>query len=159
MIELNENIWGFRFDGCWRCIPINCQINVRGELVMGKGVAKEAKERYPKLPKAFADSILDQQYRKETIMPVFRVLDGEIVNLIGFPTKHRWQEPSDLQLIETGLNFLRSFLPYLVSDDGEKAKIVCPKLGCGLGGLNYERQVRPLIKKYFDGDNNFIVLI
>lgn len=160
MLELKVNIWDSQFDDYWRGIPINMIVKSDGRLVMGGGknsVAQQAKLRYPKLPKAFAELIQIQQRRKQTIFPVLRWLDDTNVNLMGFPTKKHWREASDLRLIEEGLIFLKGMMPLLVSN-GQKEKVVCPRLGCGLGQLDWETQVKPLIEKYFGDDDNFIMV-
>lgn len=156
MKEVKTSIWDRQWDGCWKAIPINCQINSKGVLIMGKGLAREAKERYPKLPKEFANLIFGQQRQHQPIFPILRWLDDENVNLMGFPTKRHWKEPADLALIEEGLIFLKGLMPYLMSN-GEKEKVVAPRLGCGLGGLNWDRDVKPLVEKYFGDDDNFII--
>ena len=157
MKEIKGSIWDRQWDGCWRAIPINCQINSKGVLIMGKGLAKDAKERYPKLPKEFANLISGQQRQHQPIFPILRWLDDENVNLMGFPTKWHWKESAGLALIEKGLIFLKGLMPYLMSN-GEKDKVVAPQLGCGLGGLNWDREVKPLMEKYFGDDDNFVVV-
>lgn len=157
MKEIKASIWDKQFDDYWRVIPINCQTNSKGVLVMGKGLAKEAKERYPKLPEEFANLIFDQQRRHQPIFPVLRWLNDENVNLMGFPTKRHWKEPAELALIEEGLTFLKDLMPYLTAN-GEREKVVTSRLGCGLGGLNWDRDVKPLVEKYFGDDDNFVVV-
>ena len=159
MIEIKANIWDNQFDGMWRVIPINCQINSKGELIMGAGLAKEAKFRYPSLPKHFANLIYDQERRGQPIFPLLRWIGDQDVNLMGFPTKRHWRDKSNLSLIEEGLIFLQGLMPYLMCD-GEREKAVCPRLGCGerTGRLDWEREVRPLFLKYFENDDNLIVV-
>lgn len=60
--------------------------------------------------------------------------------LISFPTKYDYHDPSDLDLIKRSCEEL--------IDICNKINIatcyLCPP-GCGLGGLNYSSQVRPLL--------------
>lgn len=69
---------------------------------------------------------------------------------IYFPTKIKpsYQEKSDLQSIKDGLIYLRKDLEKL-----EIKKISMPALGCGLGGLDFIKDVLPVI--IFQG-NKFI---
>lgn len=160
MKEIKASIWDKQWDSYWRVIPINCQIKTNGCLVMGGGknsVAQQAAERYPKLPKEFAKLVLDQQRRQQPIFPFLRWLGDENVNLIGFPTKRHWKEPADLVLIEEGLVLLTKLMPYLMSN-GRREKVVSSRLGCGLGGLNWDREIKPLTEKYFGDDDNFIIV-
>lgn len=159
MIELKADIWDSQFDGAWRVIPINCQVNKKSELIMGSGLAKEAKLRYPALPKEFANLIWQQERRHQPIFPLLRWIGDKDVNLMGFPTKNRWRDKSDLTLIEEGLIFLKGLMPFLTCN-GEREKVVVPHLGCGerTGKLDWERDVKPPVEKYFGDDPNFIVV-
>lgn len=142
MIELKASIWDSQFDSYWRVIPINTVIKANGELVMGAGLAKEAARRYPDLPK-----ILGEFYSLR-----YGIYDLEKYKLFLFPTKRDWRKLSSVYLIDSGLNSL-SFAGFT-----GHTKIVSPRLGCGLGGLDWEKQVKPLVEKYFANDDNFIVV-
>jgi hypothetical protein len=60
--------------------------------------------------------------------------------IILFPTKEDWRNPSKICWIENGL---KSLLKAITTES-----IALPKLGCGLGGLDW-KQVKPLLEKYF----------
>lgn len=162
--EIQENIWDRQFDAYWRIIPINCQINDRGLLIMGAGLAKEAAKRYDNLAVYWGVEMRDKRdFRKILKIPetdeysFVGIIFDYTNNLIGFPTKYHWKDKSSLILIENHLKCLVDI------GKGRRAidldfKIVCPRLGCGLGKLNWESQVKPLIKKYFGDDENFIVV-
>ena len=62
---------------------------------------------------------------------------------MNFPTKEHWRSPSKIEYIEKGLNSLvQQALSLQISD------IAMPKLGCGNGGLGWEREVKPIVEKY-----------
>lgn len=64
--------------------------------------------------------------------------------VLCFPTKHHWSEPASLELIELGL---KKFVDtYSVKGIAE---ISFPKLGCGLGGLEWS-DVKPMMIRYLD---------
>ena len=73
----------------------------------------------------------------------FAAADGtNSPHVLCFPTKRDWKDPSSLELIEAGLQtFVRNYKKYNIKS------ITFPKLGCGLGGLDWETQVRPLMAK------------
>jgi len=147
MIELKANIWDKQFDGCWRVIPINCQVNSKGELIMGAGLAREAKNRYSTLPEYWGRQYKDGYTGLDPYSP------NDAIKLLAFPTKDHWKDDSDIRLIAINLKSL-----YGLYQAGYLEKIVCPRLGCGLGKLDWDTQVKPLVEKYFGDDPNFIVV-
>lgn len=143
MKEIKGNLWSPEFDGCWRVIPINTTvIKSTQKLVMGAGLAKQAKIRYENL-----DGLWGSYY---LLKPKSQLVVYHANKLIGFPTKVYWKNNSSLELIENGLKELKFYL-------SEFDEIVCPRLGCGLGQLDWVKDVKPLMLKYFDTNDNFIV--
>lgn len=122
---------------------VTCTTNCAG--AMGKGLAKEFKERVPGL----YDYYLSQFPRTNRPDPmlvnelrVFRVPDGRQVLL--FPTKLHWANPSQLSWIDENLaKVARTYRELGIGS------LALPKLGCTNGGLNYE-DVRPLIYRHFN---------
>lgn len=155
MIELKANIWDEQFDGYWRAITINTTIKSNGNLVMGSGLAKQAAERCPSLPEILGTFYsINAGY---TGLDIFTWCGSTKFNgakIIAFPTKTDWRKPSDLALIKRNLKSLHDFK----KNNQLSGKIVCPRLGCGFGQLDWETQVRPLVEKYFGDNDNFIVI-
>jgi hypothetical protein len=82
-------------------------------------------------------------------------------NILLFPTKDRWQDPSEYRWIFQGLSHLYdTLLSYDISPSpGIVYHIAMPALGCGLGGLHYS-DVFELIKYWCVGlDERFMVTI
>lgn len=137
MIEIQGNIWDFHksprpenFIG----ITTNAVLKngARGkELVMGKGIALDAKTRYPLLP-----SILAYFIERDGNIPV--VL--EQYKLFTFPTKIHWKDKSNKQLIIHSAEVISKLLP---EKDGTFYYL--PRPGCGCGGLEWS-EVKPLIE-------------
>lgn len=104
--------------------------------VMGAGLAKIFKEKYPEM---FAD------YRRTCIAGVLEpgtlhLWRGKDVVVVNLPTKTTWMEPSQYEYVDLGLQSLAEFLK------GEgRVKVAIPALGCGLGGLEWNK-VKDLIK-------------
>lgn len=109
--------------------------------VMGAGLAKQMKNRYPEMFHKYKRAC-DSGDFKEGKLQLCKQSDVWILN---FPTKKHWKDGSDLELIEKGLQTF-------VNTYGQKeiASITFPKLGCGLGGLDWEKEVAPLMHKYLD---------
>lgn len=105
---------------------------------MGRGVALQFKEVYPKM-------FLDYQRacRRGDVRPgklhVFQMPGYTVVN---FPTKRDWRNGSRIEDVELGLAVLAVFLRPL-----GMVHVTLPALGCGYGGLDWF-MVRPLIQQY-----------
>ncbi len=127
MIEVVGNLWDYPADV--RIITTNGTRRKDGECVMGRGCAKEAKDRFPALPKALGERI-----KAEGNHPY----PFEEYGLISFPVKHNWYEKADLILIRTSALQLARML------DPDKLYVL-PRPGCGNGGRSWS-EVRPLLK-------------
>ena len=115
--------------------PVNCVG------VMGKGLAAQFKKIFPEVFKEYAKlckrKILKpgKPYYCPSLFPHSVVL---------FPTKDHWRAKSKVTDIEQGLKKLRkNLVKWKISS------IAVPALGCGLGGLDWKSDVRPLIEKYY----------
>lgn len=86
------------------CITTNAQLNKNGELVMGAGIAKQAKERYPNLAVDFGQ----QLWLKSKVEKWYGLLSsstdyssqGGPVRIMAFQTKVKWKDQSSLDLIK-----------------------------------------------------------
>lgn len=129
-------------------VTTNLVLKHNGDAVMGAGIAKEAATRYPALPIALGGHI-KRWGEKPLLFP-----EG---NVICLPTKTDWKQKSDIDLIERGCKELL-WIAYLLERSGlGKRSIYLPRLGCGLGGLNWERQVRPVVDAHLVGDQFVLV--
>ena len=110
--------------------------------VMGKGIALQFKEQFPQNYKAYQKACKAGQVKIGSMF-VFREtnLDGEKI-IINFPTKQEWFRKSQYNYIEEGLKDLSR----VIREQGIKS-VAIPPLGCGHGGLNWEK-VKTLITKY-----------
>lgn len=90
--------------------------------------------------------LTDAEYYKEFWLRLDSLIrdyldDGK--HIIHFPTKKHWKNQSQYQYIEEGLDTLHR----LCLEIPNGAIIAIPQLGCGLGGLDWSR-VHKLIVKY-----------
>ncbi len=111
---------------------------------MGKGIALQAKQRYPELPRELGDVIKTQGNR---------VHCDSSRGLLLFPTKYGWWEKSSLDLIETSTRELVDLFDNLISDYPTPIYLV--RLGCSNGQLDW-KDVKPILEKYLD--DRFVVV-
>lgn len=139
-----KEITGDLFDYPVIVIPTNGVVKADGRLVMGAGVAKQAKDRYLNL-----DLYLGYQVSKKgNSCYVFCNIDTFI---ISFPTKDNYITNSYLRLIEKSTKVLVE-----ITDWFNLEKVYLPKVGCGYGNLNWETEVKPLLSRYLD--DRFIIV-
>lgn len=137
----------FDFDADIRINTVNCVG------VMGAGVALAFKNKYPEMFKEYV-----RQCKEKEITPgkpsVWKQEDmfSKGIEIINFPTKNHWRNPSEYEYIEEGLIWLSNYLK-----NKEGLTITLPALGCGHGGLDWER-VKLLILKYLEETSNRILV-
>lgn len=122
-------------DAAWIVIPVNCRAGV-----MGKGLALAAARRWPGL------SLVHRcQVENCGLLPGvvhFYKAAEDRPGLVLFPTKDDWRKPSLIGWIESGLEDME----WVLYDFKESHTIHVPRLGCGLGGLDFS-EVRPFIER------------
>lgn len=145
------NIWDFITINTPIIIPTNIGWKNTGENVMGRGLAKQAAERYPDL--ALWYGTLCRQYWGGT--PVIR---HPVHPLIMFPVKplndnkpyYSWASRADLELIEKSTQQLATL-------ETMDSHIYVSMVGCGNGGLDID-DVFPLLSRYLDDERFTLVL-
>lgn len=108
--------------------------------VMGKGIALQFREAYPTNYKVYREACKAGTFKTGQILAV---LDGNVTSqkwIINFPTKAHWKGNSQYSYIESGLKALKEKLIEL----GIKS-VALPPLGCGNGGLDWDK-VKPMIE-------------
>lgn len=116
---------------------------------MGRGIASEAKQKYPWLPNWAGAAITEFGLRVE--------VNWEC-KLILFPVKHNFWEIADVVLIRKCLEEL--LLKFKMTDfwDNPKYKdsrILCPRFGCGNGKLDWA-EIKPMVAQYLKSER-FVV--
>ena len=134
--------------------PVNC------DGIMGAGLARHFKERYPNNYKAY---LYAYQRGNLAVGKVFSFKEGNLW-IINFPTKDRWYDPSKLEYIDAGLDALIREIPRLgikseqeIPEQGIKS-IAIPALGSGLGKLQWD-EVKTLMVEKLQHVKNCEVLI
>ena len=110
--------------------------------VMGKGVALQFREKYPQNFKIYADACKRGEVRiGKMLVTRDSTLEGEKI-IINFPTKTEFYRKSQYQFIEDGLKDLVN----VIDQNGIKS-IALPPLGCGYGGLKWDK-VKLIIERF-----------
>lgn len=111
--------------------------------VMGKGIALQFKEAFPVNYKKYKEACKANLITPGKLLAVkdHNALLGEKL-IINFPTKTHWRQPSKYEYVESGLKELAR----MVTERGIKS-VAVPPLGCGNGGLNWDK-VKQLIIQY-----------
>ncbi|PQJ10717.1 phosphatase [Flavipsychrobacter stenotrophus] len=111
--------------------------------VMGKGIALQFKENFPANNMAYVEAC-----KQKLLVPGQLLLVSDksihygVKSIINFPTKVHWKSPSKYEYIEDGLLALRK----LILEKGIQS-IAIPPLGCGNGGLDWDK-VKPMISDH-----------
>ena len=117
--------------------------------VMGTGVALAFKQRYPDMFKDYQRDCKDGRVMPGT-MHIWKSLTGDWI--INFPTKRDWRESSRYEDIDAGLDDLRGYL-----NGVGRVTIALPALGCGHGGLDWDRVSRMISEKLDGVDAHVLV--
>ena len=121
---------------CVKADVLVCPVNTVG--VMGAGLAKVFKAKFPGLENAYKRECKNKKFFVGTIFKYITCNE----DIVCFPTKIHWRDPSHIEFIKNTLPCFKSYLY-------ERARIrhiigykndLCvnvPALGCGLGNLNF----------------------
>lgn len=116
--------------------------------VMGKGLALQFKNLFPNNFLKYRQHCLNGNL---TIGKLLITTENN-KKIINFPTKEDWRNPSKLEYIILGLEKLE-----IAIERFNIKSIAFPKIGCGLGGLDWNN-VLPEIIKFFERVSDDIVI-
>jgi hypothetical protein len=136
MKEITGNMFDMKADAY--CITTNGIVKANGRAVMGAGVALLTVRKFPECDKFLGDFIGKNGH----VVGVFYIADS--TDLISFPTKHHWKDPSDIKLIEKSANELNELIYKNMYN-----KVILPRPGCANGGLDWE-DVKKIIAPILD---------
>lgn len=121
--------------------------------VMGKGVALLFKENFPTNFKKYVDACKNKWLQPGKLLIVREnTFQGERL-IINFPTKTEWYQKSKYEYIESGLIALETELR-----KGYITSIAIPPLGCGNGGLRWDK-VKIMIENHLTSFTNVKILV
>lgn len=106
--------------------PVNCVG------VMGKGLAKQFKHRYPLMYCGYQQACQSKLLQLGRVWTWVEATSSKTVYIICFPTKDHWKDSSLYCCIKDGLDDLVKVVKsHLIKS------IAIPALGCGEGGLKW----------------------
>jgi hypothetical protein len=141
MKEITGNVWDFHEMGYPIIVTTNGNVGANRNAIMGKGIASEAKKRFPGLAMSLGRHIIEEG----NIVKYF-----ESWNLFTFPTKHNWWEKSDIALICRSAFELNN-----ITSEWEFDRVCIVRPGCSNGQLSWEmvrRKIRTIL------DDRFVVV-
>ncbi len=122
---------------------VNC------EGFMGKGIAYQFKLTFPENFASYAEAC-----KKNALTPgKLHTFQERKKLIINFPTKNKWREKSKYEYIEGGLKELKK-----VIKDLKIESISIPPLGCGNGGLDWNKVKEIIISELSDLKETEILL-
>jgi len=140
MLEIAGDIWAHADQGMVTVITTNGSLTRDGRAVFGRGVARQAKARFPELAEKLGRLLVAHGNH------VFDLGWG----IVSFPVEETaWSLP-DLRIIARSAAELR-----LLVDRSGWLQVVVPRPGCGGGGLAWQ-EVKPLLEACFD--DRFLVI-
>ncbi len=107
-----------------KVVPVNLSRDMYGNAVMGRGVAAQAVEKYPALPKIYGEH-LGRYFKGDTDEAPY--IPRGCGRIICLPVKNHWTNMASWSLLRTGLQFL--------IDHTYVERTFIPLLGCGFGEL------------------------
>lgn len=126
--RVNENMWDEYLDPRYvYAFTTNGTVKNNGELVMGRGTAKQVADMHPGIPAILGDMV-SAYGNIPFLLPH---------NLVSIPIKHHWQDPyADEELIVESLNILfEGICDHLLIHKHYKPMIKMPLPGAGAGKL------------------------
>lgn len=132
LVEMIGDIWNSYAadEHTYVIVTTNLKTNQYGHAIMGAGIAKECRLKFPEIP-----SLLGEQIKAGHK----GIVKFDQFNVIAFPTKYDWKYRSSPDLITNSVIELK-----LMMDDNPEIKVVMPRPGCGNGGLKWSA-VKPIL--------------
>ena len=135
------DIFRIKDTGYWVVNPVNTVG------VSGKGLALAFKNKYMRSYYKYKDACTNND------ISTSKVFIDETEKIIYFATKEHWRNNSEIEYIINGLKDLKQQAERL------NIKVIAmPKIGCGLGGLDFKKDVLPLIIEEFEHSSVEIII-
>jgi len=149
MREAVGNLWDYVKPCAVIGISGNGRTNSAGHAVMGRGCAREARDRFPGIDKRLGMMI--NRHGSRCFRFLMRDYETESAwTLVSIPVKYDWREPADLLLIAQSCEQLSE-----MADKFAWSEVITVRLGCGLGALTWDI-VQPIMADWLD--DRFLIL-
>lgn len=128
--------------------PVNC------DGVMGKGLAKQFRETFKANHKSYRIECRLGLLKPGGVVMEYDQRNGTIQLIINVATKDHWKQPSELNWIINGILEIRRILREI-----DIPSVAIPALGCGNGGLSWDRVKEAIEDHLSDVECNIEVYI
>jgi hypothetical protein len=145
MLEINDDIFKYIGPNKPLVVTTNNVVKSDGSLVMGAGIAKLVRDKFPGVDKKLGRIISGLDIYN--VIPVS--IDEQII--IALQTKRHWKDPSPIDLVVESCKMLMRYIDDRIILDIKQVYMTRP--GCGNGGLDWN-YIKPLISFL---DDRFIV--
>ena len=145
MNQARADLWSVQADAT--VITTNGIINARGECVMGRGVARDARDRFRPAHSTSLAVLLGSLIKGEgNHVHDMGHWDSEHTDfhIVTFPVKRHWRDQADPDLISRSCEEL-----LLMADRMSWSTIAMVRPGCGNGGLRWQ-EIEPLCEAWLD---------
>ena len=117
---------------------------------MGKGIALQFKQKYPDMYKEYKKRCIAKQF---LLGDVYEFVDGNI-HIYNLATQRSWKTRAEIEAIKVSLKRMCE-----LAQVHAVHSIALPKIGAGLGGLNWKdvKDVIESISKSFPNINLYVV--
>jgi len=124
------------------CFTSNGSIKKNGALIMGAGVAKQFRDRFPGMDITAGQKVKKNGNRCQVI-ETFKI-EKRFLSVLAFPTKHSPWEDSDIELIRKSAQQIVE-----IADANSWKKVLIPAPGVNNGNLRWV-DVRPVLEEILD---------
>lgn len=138
---VQTDMWHYKAEA--KCITTNGCVGVGGLLIMGAGIALEARDKFPGLSKVLGGLVEEFGNRVFPLDTSGVVAPG--YTLVSFPTKYDWYHAACPKLVRSSAEQLAE----LITLRGWKSCLL-PAPGCKNGKLSW-RDVEPILDKVLGG--------
>ena len=116
---------------------------VNVDSLFGPGVAALVRSKFPEVYEEYGEAIRESDLKPGQVQAVlaFRE-DGRPVYVLNMATQDRPGPYARVEWIESATRDAMQFCY-----ESGYSRLAIPRLGCGIGGLSYEKDVRPVFEK------------
>jgi O-acetyl-ADP-ribose deacetylase (regulator of RNase III) len=116
--------------------------------VMGAGLAKEMKQRFPRESARYQQACHEGIFNGNVLLRV----EGNPKSFFFVATKEDWRKPSNYKRIEDICLRLVS-----ATSSMDRAVVAVPALGCGRGGLHWPIVRSTMVDTFIGSDKRFLI--
>ena len=148
------DLWEYHSQGRWVVVPTNIGWKADGSNVMGRGVPRQAAQRFLELPHWYGVQLREDPdpvvvYRpRRLVLFAVKPLDREHPWL-------SWRQPATLEQIEASVRALAEFRAPGCPLAG--VQLAMPMVGCGNGQLDPE-DVLPILERELGSDEGIVLV-